>query len=373
MTIRLQKIFWFSMAMTMTMLFAAQGLCETSKRDALVEIRLCPMVTTTQPSVKLSELAAISGDQELTKKLKEIILCDNLPEGETKTFRAWQIGGKLTELGFHYQEFTLTGASRCDVSYVAPEKDNKDNGESKLITLVSLKSNENAATLQDKIRLLVIENLLSKGLPKTAQVNTDFNSTLKDLLELSEPTYSFEISPNQKNCPWIGLVGLKVKIFRDGQIVHNIPVLVQVQVKVPVVIAAKTINSKARIARGDIEVKPRTMDSFSSDYLLTVDDVLDHRAKKIIQQGMMIQTGMIETIPMIKRNQLVTVIYRKGGLELKMVGKALQGACKNEMISVRNENSKETFRAKVIDSGLVIVEDTPADGQDQPVMRSDNP
>jgi flagella basal body P-ring formation protein FlgA len=187
-------------------------------------------------------------------------------------------------------------------------------------------------------------------------VDVRFNDTIRELLALTEPPYHFEIEPQQRTTNWIGLVGLKVKIYRNSDLLQTVPVLAQVQVKTEVAIAVRTINSKAKISKQDVEMSQREITSLDGKLVTCVEDITDQQARRMIPLGTMITTDMLEGVPLVKRGQLVSVLYNRSGLEIKLVGKAMQNGYRNEVVQVRNERSKEIFRAKVVDAGQVLVE-----------------
>jgi flagella basal body P-ring formation protein FlgA len=103
----------------------------------------------------------------------------------------------------------------------------------------------------------------------------------------------------------------------------------------------------------------REITNFTGKLITDAEALIDQQAKRMIPPGTLITADMLEPLPLVKRGQLVTVLYNRGGLEIKLVGKVMQNGYRNDVVQVRNERSKEVFRAKVIGAGQVLVEGCP--------------
>jgi len=323
-----------------------------------VEIRLWSQSDVTDPQVKLHSIASVTGDEIIRERVKDLVLSTDLPAGRKIVYRAHEIVARLGDAGFDVSRITLTGAASCVVNYApAPAADTNNDPSSQTGLSVDKASKLSApASLETSIREMICRNLQTKGLPKDNQVKISFNPALRDLLALTNPPYTFDIVPQRVNS-WIGLVAFKVKVNRDGKTLQSLTIMADVQVRVQLLVAAKTINAKTKIGNSDVERTWHDLSVVSPKIVTDLSNVVDQRAKKMIQQNTVITSDLLEPVPMVRRGQLVSVIYQKGGLEIKTVGKTLQTAFKDEIVQVRNERSKEIFRARVIGSGQVVVEE----------------
>jgi len=324
-----------------------------------VVVRLWSQSDVTDPQVKLLSIASVTGDETVRERVKNLDLSTDLPAGRKIVYRAHEIVARLGDAGFDVSRITLTGAASCVVNYApAPAADTHNDPSNASGLNVDKASRLSApANLETSIREMICRNLQLRGLPKDNQVKISFNPTLRDLLALTNPPYTFEIVPQRVNS-WLGLVAFKVKVNRDGKTLQSLTIMADVQVRVQLLVAAKTINAKARIGNSDVERTWRDLSVISSKIVTDMSNVVDQRAKKMIPQNTVITSDLLEPVPMVRRGQLVSVTYKRGGLEIKTVGKTLQTAFKGEVIQVRNERSKEIFRARVIGSGRVAIEDS---------------
>jgi flagella basal body P-ring formation protein FlgA len=356
---------WLAQSVLMTAVLTA-GAATTASTVAAetgtIQIRLWDQATVTQPEVRLADIASISGQPEDITAIKSFAVSTSLTENQPIDLRAWEIAGRLAKAGFDASQIKLTGAARCRVNFVAPKEEtvSTKKNESELVSLEQAVRQAGPATLETKIRELICRNLTEKGLAKEAKVQIDFNPALKELLALTEPPYRFAVGFQERRTMELGLAGVKVRIYRDTDLLQTVPVLAQVKIKAPVIIADRTINSKAKLTAQDIKTTWREITQLQSQMVTDPEAIMDCQAKRMIPPGTVITADMLESIPLVRRNQLVTVIYHKGGLEIKLVGKAMDNGCRNELVKVRNERSKEVFQGRVIGEGKVNVENNSA-------------
>ena len=78
-------------------------------------------------------------------------------------------------------------------------------------------------------------------------------------------------------------------------------------------------------------------------------------AKKQLVPGRAIMRSDIEPPKLVKRNGMVTIVYKTNGMVLKTMGRALGDAARGETVSIRNIQSKRTIEAEVTAAGTVSV------------------
>jgi len=332
---------------------------DAASKSSRIEVRLWSTATVTDPEIRLEQIACVTGDAAEVIALKKLVLSLPFKGDNSLTLRAWEIAQRISDAGFDAARVDVIGAARCVIHTISTKLENstqtktiEKNRPADVITETAA-----PASLEGKIREMITRNLANKGLPKNSQIKIDFNPTLRELLSLTTPPYTFDIQCHQRSPVWMGLVGFKVKIYRGSELLQTVPVLAQVTVKAPVLVAARTINSKAQLTRSDVDTTLREIGNLNSRFLTNLDITGNQQAKKMIPLGSILTADMFEPLPLVKRGSLITVVYLKNGLEIKMVGKALQPGFINETIPVRNERSKEIFRAKVIGADEARVEE----------------
>jgi len=135
-----------------------------------------------------------------------------------------------------------------------------------------------------------------------------------------------------------------------------VPVMADVTVRAQVLVTTRKINAKVRLTRQDVEKTWRPITRLGESLLTDLNDVLDHQAKRMIPSGTALTGPCLESLPLVKRGQIVNVVYSAGGLDIKTVGTAMQTGYRNDTVQVRNERSKELFRARITGPGQVSVQ-----------------
>ncbi len=335
-------------------LLAVPTLAADKQANGITEIRLWPAATVDNDEIKLSQIATITGNSSDAIAIKSLSVSIPIAGRTDFAIRAWQIAHRIADAGFDPANIRITGAARCKIHIV---KDTQNISKPVIddTTIDGQVNRAPRASLEAKIRKMICERLRKYVIAGKYKLKIEFNPVVRDLLALSSPAYQFDIRPQKRNQKWTGLVGLKVRVLKGGQIIQTVPLLVQVELSAKVMVAKHKINSKAIVTTNDVEWVWRDINQLRGRMPMTEDELSDHRSKHLISAGTILTEDLFEPIPLVKRGQLVTVIYRNSGLEIKTVGKAMKTGCKGEIIPVRNERSKNVFSTKIISSGKVLV------------------
>jgi flagella basal body P-ring formation protein FlgA len=79
------------------------------------------------------------------------------------------------------------------------------------------------------------------------------------------------------------------------------------------------------------------------------------RLKRALQLGQVLTQDYLEPVPVVARNQDVTVRISAGGIAVEALGVALSDGKLGSMVRVRNPSTKEVFPAEVVEAGVVAV------------------
>ena len=317
-------------------------------------IRLLPEVTLDTPVVTLAQICEISGPPRQQEALRAVVVGDEKSARSDFTVRSWKISELLAASGYDLNKIVFRGSARCQVKIVRAESSH-DPATGSIPS--RLAQTDGPASLATHIRRTVGQHL--KDLPAETQVKINFNPTPGSLLTLTDPPYTFRIRRARGSNDWLGQLGFNVEVWKDQQVVKRELIPVEVEARAPMVVAARAINSKATLGTQDAERTWQTLQRSDGKFVTDVDSLLGQRAKRMIPAGTVITPDMIEPQPLAKRGQLVTVLCRQGGLELKTTGMAMETGFKDALIRVRNERSKQTYRGRLIRPGVVLVEPRP--------------
>lgn len=121
----------------------------------------------------------------------------------------------------------------------------------------------------------------------------------------------------------------------------------------PVLIRA--IKRGDRISAGDIEIKLFPLIRIPKTAISSTNEIIGMTATKTLRNGNFIKASDIETPKLVKKDQLVTLIFEFEGLTLKTQGKAMEDGGLNTSISVLNVQSKRVVHGTIISHGVVVM------------------
>jgi flagella basal body P-ring formation protein FlgA len=85
-------------------------------------------------------------------------------------------------------------------------------------------------------------------------------------------------------------------------------------------------------------------------------ELIGREAKRTIYAGQPVTLDNTRPARLVTRNQIVTVKYIKGGLEISTTGRAMGEASLNEPVTVLNLQSRQMVQGIVQESGWVLAQ-----------------
>ncbi len=164
---------------------------------------------------------------------------------------------------------------------------------------------------------------------------------------------SYEVIPGQPDI--IGSHHLTVLFEIDGQVVKNVTIRGKLKAIAPVITAIKDLSRGAVINKKDVRQKKCELAKLR-DPCFRIASVIGKRLKRKIDSGEVIEQHDLTLPIMVNRGQLVTMVAKKGPLEIRAKGVACSNGKQGEVIKVRNTNSQREIFCKVTGSGQVLVE-----------------
>ena len=116
-------------------------------------------------------------------------------------------------------------------------------------------------------------------------------------------------------------------------------------------VAARTVRSQAILSPSDVDVIAKTIPGS----LTHPDEVIGMEARVVLYAGRPIRPGDIGPPAIVEHNQIVTLLYRRGGLTLAAEARALGRAGAGDMVRVMNLASRNTVTGLVQMDGSVTV------------------
>ncbi|MFN0114004.1 MAG: flagellar basal body P-ring formation chaperone FlgA [Paracoccaceae bacterium] len=117
------------------------------------------------------------------------------------------------------------------------------------------------------------------------------------------------------------------------------------------IVAARTVRAGSVIAAEDLRIAPGPV----AGAVATAADALGREARVTLFVGRPVRLGDLTAPTLVGRNAMVTLVYRKAGLEIRVAGRALGRAGAGEAVRVLNVNSHAAVTGLVAADGSVIV------------------
>ncbi|UWQ79368.1 flagellar basal body P-ring formation protein FlgA [Leisingera sp. S132] len=116
-------------------------------------------------------------------------------------------------------------------------------------------------------------------------------------------------------------------------------------------VPTRTIRAKAILSAEDLALKKGEILGALSDPA----DVVGLEARVALYEGRPLRAGDIGPPAIVERNDLVTLIFRQGGLSIAAEGRALGRGAAGEAVRVMNLSSRATVTGRVAQDGSVEV------------------
>lgn len=128
--------------------------------------------------------------------------------------------------------------------------------------------------------------------------------------------------------------------------------LLAAPVQAEVVLAARTLRAGTPITAADIVVSP---DAAPLGAASQPDQAIGQEARVTLYAGRPIPLSGLAPPALVERNQLVTLIFRRGGLDIRADGRALGRGAAGDEIRIMNLGSRSTIFGTIAGPALVTV------------------
>lgn len=117
------------------------------------------------------------------------------------------------------------------------------------------------------------------------------------------------------------------------------------------IVATRSIRPQQLITSEDVRVDPAVVDGAH----VSLGEVIGQEARVAIYAGRAVMMGQVGKPALVERNQMVELIFIRGGLQIAAEGRALARAGSGERIRVMNTDSRTVLFGTVESNGTVVV------------------
>lgn len=117
------------------------------------------------------------------------------------------------------------------------------------------------------------------------------------------------------------------------------------------VVSTRTIRPQQIITAMDVRIDPADVPGAHQ----SLDDVIGQEARMAIYPGRAVMRGHLGAPALVDRNQVVEIVFVRGGLRIIAEGRALGRGAVGERIRVMNTDSKTVLSGTVSKNGAILV------------------
>jgi flagella basal body P-ring formation protein FlgA len=190
------------------------------------------------------------------------------------------------------------------------------------------------------LRARLIYDIATRLNVPATSLQIDFKPEDRKVLSLREP-FEFSIDPQRYGD--LGETSWLVGITSGAQ-TQKVRITASARAWTEHVVVIKPLGLRQTITEADIEIRRVLADRLSRDPLATKDQIIGQQAARDLKPGVVLTSRMLAPVELVRSGQLVTVLMRRGAVEVKSVAVALQSGSDGQTIKVKNEKTNEIYQ-----------------------------
>ena len=320
----------FALAIMMMLANGTEALSQDAnqvKPDIVVTLK--PIAIVGAKKVYLKDVAEIKCSDEFTQtKLEKIAVCGNILPAKPRLLSKDFIRSRIKQNRILPSRFRVDGAEQISVNLKTTELNREDFRKAVKDYINSLEHSENS-------KLEIIQ--------------------LPDRLLAPANDLSIKVIP-RKYGNYKGSLSLSLGVYNGNTLYKRLVAKVKRKVFDEAVVAIQRIQKGQVITQADIELRNMDVTGAGKGYCNDIALVIGKRSKSLISAEGLIQKKMIESDPILKKGDIVSIMIKKGTVQLTVAGEAKQDGFIGDLVNVRSSLNKTILRGVVKSSTLVVIQ-----------------
>ena len=167
-----------------------------------------------------------------------------------------------------------------------------------------------------------------------------FTSADANLLNLSEPTFRFDVQPHRVHD--LGPVSWDVTVM-NGTAAQHATVAAEARVWQTQLVLTAAAAYHQVLRDADVAERRVLVAALGEDATLTRKQAVGQQAARDLKPGTVLTGRLIDPLPLARVGQFVTVTLSQGGVQMRTVARALQGGTYGQSIKVKNDATRDEF------------------------------
>lgn len=148
---------------------------------------------------------------------------------------------------------------------------------------------------------------------------------------------------------------VNVEVFADGNPVIRSELQGKYYVLTEAYVPNRNINKGEVITAADLKVVKIRSNRIKANVMTTIEQIQDKEAKRALKEGKLISGREIGEKILVRKGDIVSLIYKTEQMQITAKGQALSDGAKNQKIEVENTKSKKKVYGTVVDADTVEV------------------
>jgi flagella basal body P-ring formation protein FlgA len=174
-------------------------------------------------------------------------------------------------------------------------------------------------------------------------------------LVLPNRPYSYKVVPPNKTS-YLGTVPLSIVFDVYGQSSKKVLTTVKIEVETDAVVVQKPLDRNQTIEKEDVKIVSMDMADLPTNVIASLEDAVGKKTLRAINPKEVLRADIVEAPPMVKRNDLVSIVAESGSLRITAAGEVKESGPRGARVKVVNLSSNKEVIARVMDSKTVQVE-----------------
>ena len=206
---------------------------------------------------------------------------------------------------------------------------------------------------EDEIAEAIKEEFVEQGMEETADLEFFGGQTF---FQIEDARTAKILVSDLKTDELQNKFSCKVEIFADGKAYAKTEVQGKYYVLGEVYVPARNINKGEVITEDMLKTIRVRMNRIKPANVIDKDKLINKETKKSLKEGKVVNARDIGNKILIRRNDIVTIVYKTDKMQITAKVQAMSDGAKGEKIEVMNTKSKKVLFAEVIDANTVEIE-----------------
>ncbi|MGN0913863.1 MAG: flagellar basal body P-ring formation chaperone FlgA [Alphaproteobacteria bacterium] len=222
-----------------------------------------------------------------------------------------------------------------------------------LLTAFNANAEDLLIVREDEIAEAIKEEFVEQGMEETADLEFFGGQTF---FQIEDARTAKILVSDLKTDELQNKFFCKVEIFADGKAYAKTEVQGKYYVLGEVYVPARNINKGEVITEDMLKTIRVRMNRIKPANVIDKDKLINKETKKSLKEGKVVNARDIGNKILIRRNDIVTIVYKTDKMQITAKVQAMSDGAKGEKIEVMNTKSKKVLFAEVIDANTVEIE-----------------